>query len=107
MATIGQLYTLGIWKTKKGRENEFIDVWQTFADWTSGNVTGSGEGTLLQDQESPQRFISFGPWDNVENIANWRKEPKFQKFVEKARQLCEEFEPQNMILVGHSSNEQD
>ena len=107
MATIGQLYTLGIWKTKKGRENEFIDIWQTFADWTSGNVTDSGEGTPLQDQESPQRFISFGPWDKAENIANWRKEPKFRKFVEQTRQLCEEFELQNMILVGHSSTEQE
>lgn len=102
VASEGQLYTLGIWKTKEGKEAEFIEAWQAFADWTSGNLPGSGDGTLLQREDSPQTFVSFGPWESAEDIASWRNQPQFGEFAAQARDLCEEFEPQNMILVGHS-----
>jgi len=98
----GQLFTLGIWKTKQGKEAEFIDAWQAFADWTSGNVPGAEQGTLLQHEDTPQRFVSFGPWKDHEGVARWRSSPEFKEFAARARNLCEEFEPQNMILVGRT-----
>jgi quinol monooxygenase YgiN len=58
---------------------------------------------LLQHEEVPQKFISFGPWKDAESVANWRKQPQFKEFVTKAQELCEELEPQTMILVGHSN----
>lgn len=97
-----QLFTLGVWKTKKGKEAEFIQAWQAFADWTSVSQPGAGEGTLLQHEDMPQRFVSFGPWQDAVSVAEWRKQPQFREFVEKVRILCEEFEPQNMIMVGRS-----
>ena len=105
MAVKGQLYTLGVWKTKAGKEDEFIEAWQSLADWTSNSVPGAGLGTLLQHADTPQRFVSFGPWDSSESAAEWRQQPEFIEFVAKARALCEEFEPQNMILVGQSGVE--
>jgi heme-degrading monooxygenase HmoA len=103
MVMEGQTYTLGIWKTKKGRETEFIEAWQSFANWTSRNLPGAGDGTLLQHEGTPQRFVSFGPWEDAESVAKWREQPRFNEFVAKAQELCEAFEPQNMILVGHST----
>lgn len=103
MSERGQLYTAGFWKVKSGKEAEFIEAWQAFADWTSENQTGAGEGALLQNEENPQRFLSFGPWDSAESIAHWRSRPQFQDFIAKARALCEEMQPQTMKLVGYSS----
>lgn len=104
MASEGQLYTLGIWKAKQGREAEFIDAWQAFADWTSASVPGAGAGTLLQHEGQPQKFVSFGPWHDAESVASWRQQPQFDQFVAKAHDLCEDFEPRNMIVVGHSKS---
>lgn len=103
MSERGQLYTSGTWRVKPGKEAEFIEAWQAFADWTSGNQSGSGEGILLQNEENPQSFLSLGPWDSAESIAHWRSQPRFQDFLSKARELCEEMQPQTMKLVGYSS----
>jgi heme-degrading monooxygenase HmoA len=97
-----QLYTLAIWKVKPGKEAEFIEAWQAFADWTTHTQASAGEGILLQGEDSPTQFVSFGPWDNAENVVNWRAQPEFRDFLSKARELCEELQPQNMIRVGQS-----
>lgn len=98
-----QLYTCGSWTVKPGMEQNFIDTWQEFADWTYHNQAGAGAGILLQNEEDPRRFISFGPWDRAENIAAWRSSQEFQDFVSKARELCEEVKPQTMKVVGYSN----
>lgn len=97
-----QIYTLGVWTTKAGKEDEFITLWQSFADWTTNHMSGAGKGTLLQSADHPRRFISFGPWKDAESVSSWRQQPEFKAFAEKARELCDEFEPQTMLQVGHS-----
>jgi heme-degrading monooxygenase HmoA len=87
---------------KSGKETEFIEAWQTFADWTTQTQAGAGEGVLLQGEDNPEYFISFGPWKNAENVVNWRAQPEFQEFLSKARDFCVEIHPQNMIQVGQS-----
>jgi heme-degrading monooxygenase HmoA len=104
---IGQLYTAGTWRIKAGMEAEFIEVWQAFAAWTAENQAGAGEAFLLQDPEDPRSFLSFSPWDRVEHIVEWRSRPEFQAFVRKARELAEELQPRNMILVGHADTLRD
>lgn len=98
-----QLYTCGSWTVKPGMEQNFIGAWQEFADWTSDNQAGAGAGILLQNEEDPQKFISFGPWDKLENITDWRSKQEFQDFLSKARELCEEMKPQTMNVVGYSN----
>ncbi|MGD8406911.1 MAG: antibiotic biosynthesis monooxygenase [Anaerolineales bacterium] len=97
-----QLYTLGTWKVKLGKEAEFVEAWQAFADWTSLNQPGAGEGILLQNEDRPDLFISFGPWESAENVVHWRAQPEFQDFLSNARDLCIEMQPQNMVQVGRS-----
>jgi len=84
-------------------EQSFIEAWQAFADWTSQTQPGAGSGILLQAQDDPQRFISFGPWDTAENITDWRSKQEFQDFISKARALCQEMKPQTMKVAGYSS----
>jgi quinol monooxygenase YgiN len=102
MVKLHQPYTVGKWVTKVGSEKAFIAEWESFAQWTSRNQGGAGTGCLLQDQEKPQQFISFGPWENVESINAWRERPEFKEFVAKVRGLLEEFQPQTLLIVASS-----
>lgn len=101
----GKIYTLGIWRTIPGKEDEFIALWQSFADWTTGHVTGSGEGILLLQADNAQRLVSFGPWEDAESVVRWREKPEFKQFADRARELCDEFDPLNMQVVGHSGSD--
>lgn len=63
-----QPFTVGIWTVKEGNQKAFIAEWNSFAVWTSKHQAGSGMGYLLQDSADPQKFISFGGWNNSESI---------------------------------------
>ena len=76
----GDIYTLGIWKAKPGKEALFIDAWTAFATWTSEHMTGCGKAFLLRDLKDASRFISFGPWNNEHSIGQWRSSEAFHEF---------------------------
>ena len=99
----GQLYTLATWTVKPGKEAEFIESWQAFADWTTNEMEGAGEGTLLQQEDNSLRFVSFGPWQEQAVVDHWRQQPTFKAFIKRARELCQELEPHNMVQVGYSN----
>ncbi len=101
MDTTGIIYALALWSVKPGKEAEFIRAWEAFAQWTGEHQPGAGDGWLLQDLEHPNRFLSFGPWDSLDSIKEWRGKPEFRAFFEKARQLCEEIQPRTLKLVAH------
>lgn len=96
---IEELYTLGIWTVKAGNEQAFVGAWKTFAKWTLKNQPGNANATLLQDEDQPQRFISFGPWKNHKSIQLWRNQPEFKEFIVKARGLCEDIKPHTLKSV--------
>ncbi len=102
MDAINQPYTLGKWVTKVGNEKTFITEWTKFAQWTARNQKGAGIGYLLQDPEHPRNFISFGAWQSVEAIKAWRDRSEFKAFVIKAKEICEDFQPQSLVLVASS-----
>jgi len=102
MINLNQPYTLGIWMVKAGNEQSFIEEWKAFAEWTSKNQRGVGSGYLLQDITNPHRFISFGNWENLDVIKEWRERPEFKAFVDKVKLFCEDFHPHTMKLVAAS-----
>ena len=97
-----QLYTLGTWVAKPGKEQEFIKLWTSFAAWTAKNFKGAGKGHLLQDENNPLRFVSFGPWDGPASVQHWRESEEFRTFVGDAGNLLDEFQPGNLRLVAES-----
>jgi len=99
-----QPYTHGLWIVKAGNEKAFIEEWSKFAKWTSNNHPGAGNGHLLQDSDNPQLFISFGPWKDAESIKTWREDPEFKKFVAKAKELCDSFQPRSLRIVASSTD---
>ncbi len=95
-------YTVGLWTVKPGKEKDFIAGWEAFAQWTSKNQPGAKTGYLLQDPNSPGKFISFGPWENEEAINEWRESSEFKAFALKAKDLCSEFQPRSLVLEASS-----
>ena len=104
MNTSNQPYTHGLWIVKAGNEKAFIEEWSRFAKWTAKNHSGAGNAHLLQDSDNPQQFVSFGPWDNTESIKNWREDLEFKKFVSKAKELSDSFQPRSLRRVASSAD---
>lgn len=97
-----EIYTLGIWKVKPGKEKELIKEWTKFANWSRKNVSGAGQAYLLQDENDSLRFISFGPWDKESSIQLWRETNEFKNFVAKVKDLCDDFQPNTLRIASVS-----
>ena len=85
---------------KDGQADAFVAAWIEFAEWTAANVPGAGRGTLLRDLDDPTRFVSVGPWESLEAIAEWRKLPGWTERVEKIGPMLVGFEPATLELVA-------
>ena len=85
------VYTLGIWTVRPGHEDEFVQAWQEFAAATATDHPGA-RATLLQDRDVPNRFISSGPWESLEQIAAWRASATFADGLARIRGSLEGFE---------------
>lgn len=48
--------------------------------------------TLLRDRDAPNRFISSGPWESLEEIAAWRASVTFADGLARIRGTLESFE---------------
>ena len=93
------VYTLGIWTVKTGREEEFVKAWTDLAERTKADFPDE-TATLLRDGEHRNLFISFGPWDSVEQIDRWRSSDTFQEGVGRLRELLDDFAPHTMERVA-------
>jgi heme-degrading monooxygenase HmoA len=97
----GMIFTVGHWTVKPGKEEIFLKKWQEFAQWTLANLKGGQWVFMVRDQEQKNKFISFGPWDSLEEIAEWRQSSKFKSSIGEFKELCEEIQPSTMREVIH------
>jgi quinol monooxygenase YgiN len=97
---MGQPYTHGTWTVKPGHEEQFVAAWTELAEWTNREVQGSVWAKLLRDSATRNRFISFGPWEDLDAIDRWRADPGWQERVERLRELLDGFEPSTLELVA-------
>jgi quinol monooxygenase YgiN len=105
-ASMGKPYSSGVWIAKPGRESEFVAAWREFAEWSLATIDGAGWAKLLQDRARSNRFVSFGPWANVEAIEAWRSHPGFAERVGRIRELIDSLEPSTLeavVEVGEAS----
>jgi heme-degrading monooxygenase HmoA len=92
------VYTLGIWTVKPGREDEFVAVWRKMAVNTSRDFPGA-TAKLLRDRYLSGRFVSYGPWESLEQIERWRASATFRDGVARISELVAGFEPHTMDEV--------
>jgi heme-degrading monooxygenase HmoA len=93
------LYTLGEWTVKNGREDDFVRAWSEMAERTKLDFPNE-VATLLRDRDHPNRFISSGPWESVEQIEQWRNSETFKTGVGKLRDLVDDFSAHTMDLAA-------
>ena len=92
MEKTGQSYSSGEWSVQAGREEEFIERWTTFIEWSLDNARGAESFVLVQSMEESSKFLSLGAWENQEAQEAWRGMPRMQELLGQCRELCEEFE---------------
>jgi len=103
MAQIGHPYASGRWLVNAGREDEFIERWTTFTQWSLDNIPGAHSYVLLRDNAEARRFVSFGAFENQEAVTQWRERPEFTELRDACIQLCEEFEPHDYTVAASPS----
>ena len=59
MAQVGEPYQSGRWLVNPGSEDEFIERWTTFTQWSLENIPGARSYVLLWDDAEARRFLSF------------------------------------------------
>lgn len=96
----GDVYTLGVWRVKDGKQAEFVEAWRGL-----GRVFGRlphppGEGTLVQSLDEPQLFYSFGPWSRLEHVQEMRGNPDARREIATLMELCDEGRPGTFRVVA-------
>jgi len=85
---------------REGREGTgVIDAWRDLAEWTKGEIGGAGNPRLLRDRDNQRRFLSFGPWEDVEAVEAWRASEGFEQRIGKIRELLEDLEVRTLDPV--------
>jgi heme-degrading monooxygenase HmoA len=91
-------YTYADWLIHEGREDEFVEAWTRFVDWSLDGDSGALGGMLLRDGSEPRRFISLGPWTSAEAAQSFFANPELQERPAPFRELAEVFEPRFLDL---------
>ena len=99
---MSEIYTVGIWTVKAGREDEFVAAWRAMGEATTAEFPAA-HGRLLRDVENPSRFVSFGPWESMEEVEAWRASAPFKEGVARIRDLLDAFEPGTYALSAEVS----
>ncbi len=103
MAQVGEPYQSGRWLVNMGSEDEFIERWTTFTQWSLDNIPGARSYVLLRDDAEARRFVSFGAFENQEAVKQWRERPEFTELRNACIELCEEFEPHEYTVAASPS----
>ncbi len=110
LATKGNYLHIYDFRVEKGKEAEFIRLFEDF-DYSDGNPMHKSsaqvkDGVLCRDTEDPQRFFLIAEWSDIEEHARIRKilandiKPEFIKFIE-GRQ----FVPKYVEVVSSTPDE--
>jgi quinol monooxygenase YgiN len=93
------VFTLGVWTTKDGRADDFVHAWHDLAARTKADFPAAS-ATLLRDRDQPNRFVSFGPWESLDQIEQWRNSDTFRDGVGAIRELIDAFAPSTLDVAS-------
>jgi quinol monooxygenase YgiN len=103
MEMTGHAYSSGEWSVQEGSEEEFIQRWITFIEWSLDNAEGAVSFVLVRSTEEPRKFLSLGAWESQEALEARREMPRMQELLGQCRELCEEFEFHPYTLAASPS----
>ena len=83
---MGTPFTHTTWQVKPGLEDEFVERWREWAEWSHRQGLRA-HARLLRDVESPGTFVSFGPWETIAAVRTWRGESGYHERVAALQEL--------------------
>ena len=99
---MSETYSSGAWIAKDGQNEAFVEAWTEFARWVS-TMPGAGTARLTHDLREPQRYLSFAPWETVEDMHAWKSSPEFGQRMRVVREHVAEFTPSELELIAEVS----
>jgi quinol monooxygenase YgiN len=100
MENKGQSYSSGEWLVRPGSEEEFIEAWTSFIEWSLENAAGAESFVLVRSMDEPRKFLSLGAWESQEAQEAWREMPRMQVILGQCRALCDEYDTHRYILAA-------
>ncbi len=97
-----QVYTLGEWHVKEGRQEGFIAAWKALGEVFGDLEEPPGRGTLVQSASDPLLFYSWGPWPSMEAVEAMREDPRAQEGIGEIVAHCTEATPGAFRVVAES-----
>ena len=96
---MNETYTHTTWHVHPEREEAFVERWRTWVEW-SHRAGFRARAILLRDVEHPETFVSFGPWESMDAVRNWRGAAGYQDRVNSLLEVVESWEPRTLERVA-------
>jgi quinol monooxygenase YgiN len=64
----------GMYRVKPGCASEFMRVWRTLARYGVAEFAAD-KPTILRDRDDPNLFVTFGAWDSLHTLRQFRASP--------------------------------
>ena len=96
---MSEVYSSGHWKVKDGEDEAFVAAWTEFAGWLK-EQPGSGTARLIKDLDNPGQYVSFAPWDSIDQMHAWKDDPAFRENMGKVQAHVAEFTPTELELAA-------
>jgi heme-degrading monooxygenase HmoA len=100
MADAFENWASGNWHVKSGNEDEFVQRWKAWLEWSSQNIPGFVSATLVRDLQNPNHFVSFSAWQDAASRDAWKSSAGFAEQFPAVRELCDSFEGGDHELVA-------
>ena len=100
MQNTGRSYSSGEWLVRAGSEQEFIQRWTAFIEWTLKEAPGAVSFVLVRSTQEPRKFLSLGAWESQQAQEAWREMPQMQVMLGHCRALCDEFDTDRYTLAA-------
>ena len=73
--------------------------WSEWAEWSHREGL-DGPALLLRHLDNPRTFISFGAWESVAAVKNWRTLSGYNERVARLREVVDRFEPRTLEITA-------
>jgi heme-degrading monooxygenase HmoA len=89
----------GNWSVKPGKEEEFVDRWRDWLEWSRNNAPGFRSATLIRDAQDGTHFVSFSDWADPESRGGWKNGEGYRERFAACRELCDGFQGGDFSLA--------
>ncbi|MFX0575791.1 antibiotic biosynthesis monooxygenase family protein [Nocardia nepalensis] len=96
---MAEYYASGTWYVKPGCDQEFVDRWTEFLQWTRKEFPSMLAAHLLRDRAAAGHYVSFAEWADEASRDAWRGKPEFAARYGPCRALCTDMTGANFDRV--------